>query len=56
MDYDSFALTLDPVLGGQTKEASLKSAYPSINNRGLGCVTNLHEIMHWQSFDVACST
>ena len=45
---------LRPLLQGQTRIATLKSANKSliIGPRGLGCETNLQEIMGWECFDV----
>ena len=45
---------LGPLLQGQTRIAKVKSAYNSlvIGPRGLGCETNLKEIMDWDTFDV----
>ena len=44
-----------PRVQGQTRIAKLKSAYNSliIGPRGLGCETNILEIMSWESFGVS---
>ena len=45
---------LGPLLQGQMRIAKLKSAYNLfiIAARGLGCETNLQEIMDYESYDV----
>ena len=45
---------LGPLLQDQTRVAKLKSVYNSLTPapRGLGCETNLQEIMDWESSDM----
>ena len=47
-------LSFGPLLQGQTRIAKLKNAYNLliIGPRGLGCETNLEDIMGWESSDV----
>ena len=51
---DVFRFDFEPLLQGQTRTAKLESAYNSliIGPRGLGCETNLKEVMGWESSDV----
>ena len=52
--FDMVRFDLGPSLQGQMRIAKLKSAYNSliIDPRGLGCETNLWDIMGWESSDV----
>ena len=57
MGWESFGVVrfdLGSLLRGQTKIAKLKSAYNPliIGPRGLGCQSNLQEIMRWESSGV----
>ena len=57
MGWKSFGVVgfdLGLLLQGETRIAKPKSAYNwlIIGPRGLGCETNLYEIMGWKSFDV----
>ena len=57
MDLESFGgigFDLGTLLQGQTSIVKLKSAYNSliIGPRGLGCDTNILEIMYWESSGV----
>ena len=51
---DVVRFDLGPLLQDQTRVAKLKSAYNSLTPapRGLGCETNLQEIMDWESSDM----
>ena len=57
MGCESFGVVrfdLGPLLQGQMRIGKRKSVYNSliIGPRGLGCETNLDEIMGWESFGV----
>ena len=51
---DVVRFDLEPLLQGQTRTAKLKRVYNSFifDPRGLQCVTNLQDIVGWESCDV----
>ena len=52
--FDVVKFDLEPLLQGQMRIAKLKSDYNLLifYPRGLGCETNLWDIMGWESSDV----